>query len=303
MEAVIGSVLERVNRTDGSACHEESIGDWATFMNLEEGNGSIEYRCDYAMVDTNYFVLILMVLQFIGYGAGLDRMRALLSSPAGKINPSNKGLTWGDLFIILAQKIMDQTSAFASPGGQTRANLIHLKEGKETGNWRDSIYGLGGGRIPFDVNVALAPAALKSIASLARQFDTTIFDSHAKDWAERTEAYARVWEDKTIDLFKVVLPAATVRERLKNFVETSSYYNGPSYHTVALEGNNGLDMVPVVNTDSSVRILALNGTNKERLTEYMNNTALSVLEGPLGLAEAGSCCCACSAVGGMICFM
>jgi hypothetical protein len=26
MEAVIGSVLERVNRTDGSVCHEETIG-------------------------------------------------------------------------------------------------------------------------------------------------------------------------------------------------------------------------------------------------------------------------------------
>ena len=26
MEAVIGSVLERVNRTDGNVCHEETIG-------------------------------------------------------------------------------------------------------------------------------------------------------------------------------------------------------------------------------------------------------------------------------------
>lgn len=26
MEAVIGAVLERVNRTDGSVCHEETIG-------------------------------------------------------------------------------------------------------------------------------------------------------------------------------------------------------------------------------------------------------------------------------------
>lgn len=34
VEAVIGSVLERINRSDGSACHEETIGDFATFMNL-----------------------------------------------------------------------------------------------------------------------------------------------------------------------------------------------------------------------------------------------------------------------------
>lgn len=294
VEAVIGSVLERINRTDGSACHEETIGDWATFMNLQEGNGSTEYRCDYSMVDTDYFVPILMHSHFVGYRAGLDRMKALLSTPAGKVDPSNKGLTWGDLFMILAEKIMDETAPFASPGGQTRANLIHLKPGKETGVWRDSVYGLGGGRIPFDVNVALAPSALRSIAFLAREYDSNIFGDRAKDWAERAEAYAEVWEDKTIDLFKVVLPAATVRERLKNFAETSSYYNGPShaelidsdvaYHTLALEGNNGMDMVPVVNTDASVRILFLNGTNQERLTEYLNNTAHSILRPyPAGL--------------------
>lgn len=294
VEAVIASVLERVNRTDGSACHEETIGDWATFMNLQEGNGSTEFRCDYSMVDTDFFVPVLVQTHFVGYGAGLDRMKALLSRPAGQVDPSNKGLTYGDLFTILAEKIMNSTAAFASPGGQTRANLIRLKDGKETGNWRDSIYGLGGGRIPFDVNVGLAPSALKSIASLSRNFDTTIFGEHAKDWAEKAEAYAQVWEDKTIDFFKVVIPAATMRERLKNFVEMSSYYKGPShaeyidhdfsYHTLALEGNNGHDMVPVLNTDVAVRLLTSNGTNQERLTEYMNNTALSILRPyPAGL--------------------
>jgi hypothetical protein len=34
-EAVIGAVLERINRTDGSVCHEETIGDYATYVNLE----------------------------------------------------------------------------------------------------------------------------------------------------------------------------------------------------------------------------------------------------------------------------
>lgn len=303
VEAVIGSVLERINRVDGSACHEETIGDWATFMNLQEGNGSTSYRCDYSMVDTDYLVPILMHSHFVGYGAGLDRMKALLSTPAGQVDASNKGLTWGDLFTILAQKIMDETAPFASPGGQTRANLIHLKPGHETGVWRDSIYGLGGGRIPFDVNVALAPSALHSIASLAREYDSSIFGSHAKDWAERAEAYSRVWEDKTIDLFKVVLPAPTVQERLRTFASSCPYYNGPShaelidsdvaYHTLALEGSNGMDMVPVVNTDASVRILFHNGTNQARLTEYLNNTAHSILRPypaglmtPLGLVVA-----------------
>lgn len=80
-----------------------------------------------------------------------------------------------------------------------------------------------------------------------------------------------MWEDKAIDLFKVVVLVETVRERLRTFADTSSYYNGPphnefidsdiTYHAIALEGNNGLDVVPAMNTDASVRIFFFNGTN------------------------------------------
>ncbi|KAK5046538.1 hypothetical protein LTR84_008341 [Exophiala bonariae] len=294
VEAVIGSVLERINRTDGSACHEETIGDYATFMNLQEGVGSTSYRCDYSMVDTDYFVPILMQSYFGEYGAGSKRLEGLLSTPAGKVDESNKGLTWGDLLITLARKIMNETADFAAPGGQTRENLIHLREGHETGVWRDSTYGIGGGRIPFDVNVALAPAALRSISSLAREFNTSVFGEYARDWAVRASQYAQVWEDHTLEFFKVVLPAVTARERLETFVQTSTFYNGPShadlidsdvsYHALALEGHNGLDIVPVMNTDACCRIFFLNGTNQARLTSYLNGTALSILRPfPAGL--------------------
>jgi hypothetical protein len=307
VEAVIGSVLERVNRSDGSACHEEVIGDYATYLNLEEGIGSTDYRCDYSMVDTDYFVPILIHSHFVrnkNYKAGLDRLKALLSTPAGKVDPTNKGLTWGDLFTLLAQKIITATAPFAAPGGQTRENMIHLKPGMPVGQWRDSVNGLGGGRIPFDVNVALAPAALHAIAELAREFGSDVFGNHAQDWAERAKQYAQVWEDKTLDLFRLALPAETARERLETFVKTSSYYNGPShaeyidgdvaFHTMALEGDDGrLDSVPVMSTDASVRLFFLNGTCQRRLTDYLNHTALSILRPypaglmtPLGLVVA-----------------
>jgi len=139
-------------------------------------------------------------------------------------------------------------------------NLIHLKEGHETGVWRDSLYGIGSGRIPFDVNVALAPAALRSIASMAKEFNTSAFGGYAGSWSVLTDQYARVWEEKMLEFFKVVIPAETARERLETFVQTSGFYDGPShaeligfdvsYHTLALEGNNGLDIIPVMNTDT-----------------------------------------------------
>lgn len=49
IEAVIAAVLERVNRTDGSVCHEETIGDYATYLNEQMNITSTTAQCDYKM--------------------------------------------------------------------------------------------------------------------------------------------------------------------------------------------------------------------------------------------------------------
>lgn len=56
-------------------------------------------------------------------------------------DPDNKGLTWADLALINAKKIMSIGARYAAPGNQTIENLVHLKEGQIVGNWRDSTYG------------------------------------------------------------------------------------------------------------------------------------------------------------------
>lgn len=58
--------------------------------------------------------------------------------------------------------------------------------------------GIGGGRIPFDVNTALMPAALRSIAALARN---RVFAE--RDWATLADKYAQIWEDETLKFFQV----------------------------------------------------------------------------------------------------
>lgn len=47
MEAVISAVLERLNKTDGSAAHEETIGDYATYLSKQENKTSTapQYGC------------------------------------------------------------------------------------------------------------------------------------------------------------------------------------------------------------------------------------------------------------------
>lgn len=68
IEAVLAAVLERVNKTDGSVCHEETIGylqlilappinktnsssDYATWTNLQNNITSTAALCDYKMVN------------------------------------------------------------------------------------------------------------------------------------------------------------------------------------------------------------------------------------------------------------
>jgi hypothetical protein len=63
---------------------------------------------------------------------------------------------------------MSVAAPFATPGNQTLDNLIHICEGHIVGQWHDSMYGIGGARIPYDVNTALVPAALRAIARLTR---------------------------------------------------------------------------------------------------------------------------------------
>lgn len=72
----------------------------------------------------------------------------------------------------------------------TKENLIHLNKDQTVGQWRDSGSGLGGGRIPYDVNTALAPAALRSIASLS---SNGFFLSHP-DWNTVASKRATFWK-------------------------------------------------------------------------------------------------------------
>ena len=198
IEAVISSVLERINQTDGSACHEETIGDYATYLHQQENVTSTQPLCDYKMIDTDYYVPILIKNYFVDTKTGQTRSDAFFNTTATS-DFGNGNLTWAQLALINAEKIMNTSAAFAAPGGQTQDNLIHLKEGQIVGQWRDSTYGIGGGRIPFDVNTALVPAALRAISVLAANG----YYEDYPDWNETAAEYAQVWEDQTLQFFEV----------------------------------------------------------------------------------------------------
>lgn len=263
-EAVISAAIERINRTDGSVSHEETIGDYASFQNRQDGIQSAAPRYDYKMIDTDFFLPIVMKSYLIDNGIGRARKEAFLSTKA-KIDPSNEGLTYADLATINAEKIMNITAAFAEPGGQIQRNLIHLKDGEILGQWRDSEYGIGGGRIPYDVNTALVPAALRSIALLSA---ANLFPMYPI-WNETASKNAVLWEDHTLKFFEVVVPSGEARDLVNQYTRTADrgfpskveeIKSDVMYHGLALESNNNQSIVKVMNTDDWYEFYCLPNT-------------------------------------------
>jgi hypothetical protein len=289
-EAVIGAVLERLDKTDGSAAHEETIGDYATFVHLQNNVNSTAPLYDYKMIDTDYYLPIVLADYLIKNPIGQTRAEALLSKTA-TVNPDNAGLTYKQLALINAEKIMSSSAAFAADGGQIKDNLIHLKDGQGVGEWRDSGYGIGGGRIPYDVNTALVPAALYAIAALS---SAGFFPDHP-DWSETAAQYAKVWEDKTLSFFEISISASDARALVDAYVSQKSYpfpsqadtiNDTVTFYALALDGygNSELPQVRVMNTDDCFRHFLLNSTSDSQLSAFLSQTADHILQPfPAGL--------------------
>jgi hypothetical protein len=297
-EAVIGAVLERINRTDGSVCHEETIGDYATYLNLQDNITSTAPGFSYPMIDTDYYLPVLMA-QYFGNRPG--RIEPLLSRAAGSVDVQNRNLTYADLALANAAKVMNLTAAFAQR--QTAANLVHLKADQIVGDWRDSTYGIGGGRIPFDVNTALVPAALRAIGQLARMGgvypnNTTL---NVTSWRTLADTRAQIWEEKTLHFFETNVTASTARARLQRFVDTATFYDGPANasslpsagnvttYAISLDGYDNLSKVDVQHSDSSFRVFFLNVSAstpdaEAQETRFVNATANGIIRKfPAGL--------------------
>jgi len=290
VEAVIGAVLERVNRSDGTVCHEEVIGDYATWLNLQKNVSSTAPQCDYKMVDTDYFLPISLKSYLVNSPVGQKRASAFMNTTASFL-ANNTGLSYTELAQLTAEKIMNTSKAFAQPDGQTKDNLIHLKKGEDVGEWRDSQYGIGGARIPYDVNTALVPAALRSIAALSAN---GYFPKHP-EWKDTAVQYAQVWEDETLKFFEVNVPQASAVSLVQSYVNQSSF-PGPVntsnitsdvlFYGLGLDGNNNQSVVRVMNTDDCFRLFLLNSTDQQQLSKFLNQTAEHILQPfPLGLSN------------------
>ncbi|KAF1935249.1 hypothetical protein EJ02DRAFT_460549 [Clathrospora elynae] len=288
IEAVIGSVLERVNRTDGTVCHEEVLGDYATWLNRKDGIKSNAPRCDYKMIDTDFYLPIAMTSYFVDTEPGKQRSDAFFSKTASFL-AENNGLKYSQLAQLTAEKIMRIATPFTQ--SQVMENLIHIKDGEQVGEWRDSNQGLGGGRTPYDVNTALVPAGLRAIAALSR---AGFFSNHP-DWSDVADQYAQIWEDETLRFFQINVPQTNAVSLVQNYVSsaglsiptnTDQIVGDITYYGLALNGSVGDPVVPVMNTDDCFRHFFLNTTNQTQLSAYLGQTANHILQPfPVGLSS------------------
>ncbi|KAI1770970.1 carbohydrate-binding module family 52 protein [Hypoxylon cercidicola] len=287
IEAILGAAIERINSEDGSVCHEETIGDYATYLNEQQGLDSTDPQCDYKMIDTDFFLPIALNEYFVNSAVGRGRRDIFFAKKASFLR-ANRGIAYRDLVVATAEKILKRTADFEQ--SPVKDNLIHLNKGQAVGQWRDSPNGLGGGRIPYDVNAALVPAALKAVASLS---SSGVFPSHA-DWDAIASKRATFWEDNTLSFFQVNITAEEAGGLVEKYIDKTAFpgkvdineLDSPVvFHGLALNGEGDQPIVKVMNTDDCFRLFLLNTTDQAQLSAFLSQAADNILRPfPLGLS-------------------
>ena len=195
IEAGLSAVLERL-APDGQVAHEEGIGDFAA---LASKYGTCAAQYDYKMIDDD-FMLAPIAAQFL-----LDTEGGRAGAAAFLARRTAAGITFADALRRNLEYVLVRSAAFAEK--PEPRNLISLQAGQAVGNWRDSDDGLAGGRFPYDVNVALVPAALEAAARL---YASPLLGAGADQVAARARRFAQAWQ-AAAPLFQVRVPAATAR--------------------------------------------------------------------------------------------
>ncbi|MCA9639292.1 MAG: hypothetical protein KC492_01325, partial [Myxococcales bacterium] len=160
VEAALGSVLERLDRA-GRVAHEEDLSDFATLRRARAGlpPGHVDNPIlDYKMVDDDFMLAPVLASYLLDTGEGRARAQAFLARKA----------PGGETYADLLERNLVYVTRRAEPYAASRSakDLISLLDGEVTGQWRDSLEGLAGGRYPFDVNAVFVPAALEAAARI-----------------------------------------------------------------------------------------------------------------------------------------
>jgi hypothetical protein len=258
VEAALGSVLERLS-PQGVVAHEDAIGEFAVLENRASKHPPADLQApirDYKMVDGDFLLAPVLASYLLDSPQGRARAKAFLA----------RRTSAGETYQAQVRKNLDLVLKQAAPfAADPRADkLIALRDGVPVGNWRDSNNGLGGGRYPFDINVALVPAALKSAGRLYRSGLLGNAGAVEAEAADKAARYGEAWKD-TARFFRVTVPLDTARQQVAAYAAAEGLdgsaavasITGPvRYEGVALDA--GGKPVPVMHSDSGFVLLFSN---------------------------------------------
>ena len=255
MESALSSVLDRL-APNGEVAHEEDIGEFAVLRNLREGRGrSATPVYDYGMVDDDFMLAPLAARWLLDDARGRARAPEFLARKAASGAPAGaalaRNLDW----------LVERAAAFTNDPRAT--NLVGIKAGRMTGNWRDSEQGMGRGRYAYDVNAALVPAALDAAARLAASGLLSDYSDAARmRRLERAAASARIWSAQAPRFFRVEIPAARAREAIAAYATEIRVDAEPAlrslgekplvFHALSLDAQGR--PVPILNSDEGFRL-------------------------------------------------
>lgn len=259
IESGIGSVLARL-APNGEVAHEEDIGEFAVLRNAKEGHGKSDQPIyDYGMIDDD-FMLAPLTANWLLDNDGASR------APKFFETRTPTGERQGDALVRNLTWVVERTAAFAAD--PKPVNLVGLKEGRMTGQWRDSEEGLGRGRYAYDVNAVFVPASLEAADRLLK---SRLLDAYLNETQRRTlqraSAQRDVWSRAAPPMFVITLPDSEARARVQTYasavgvdatkplsaLENSLHGQPLSFNALALDANG--KPIPVMHSDDGFALL------------------------------------------------
>ena len=261
IEAGLRSVLARLS-PDGEVAHEEGIGEFAVLSHKrQDGTLSDAPILDYTMIDGNYLLAPVIAGYLLDDAAGKKRAAVYLRHSVQAVDGGAR-TSAGQVLIRNLRLVASSAAGFAQDPGY--ANLISLKPGRSTGEWRDSNDGLGGGRYPYDVNAVLVPAALEATTRLLQSGLLDPFlSADDRKLLSRTAAAATAWRRHAQSLFEVTIDNNSARAAVDSYARhigvpaaqalASLGGNTVSFHAIALDASGR--PVPILNFDEGFELL------------------------------------------------
>ena len=257
-EAGLRAVLARLS-ADGEVAHEETIGEFAVLTHKrQDGSLSDAPIMDYAMIDGNYLLAPVIATYLLDNPEGKQRASGYLRADVDASRTSA-----GQALIRNLRLVAASAARFAADPRYD--NLISLKPGRKTGQWRDSEDGLGGGRYPYDVNAVLVPAALEATARLlASGLLDSFLSPGDRTLLSHAAAEAETWRNRAPSLFNMTIDNASARTAVDAYARQIGVSatdalgslgagNTVSFHAISLDASG--KPVPIVNSDGTLELL------------------------------------------------